>query len=170
MLLIYFDCYKIDHKSEEGKSLMEEIILKVALTSKTSFKEISTPKITMKVPFTWGDKAGILENTSILDLVYGYKDGNGKSTAVCYEETGDTNESSLLRDLSDREILTLVFSVNRSKLVGELLDSGDSKIGGFPAKYFLEYVKSGGVEKRTLTYLFVQNGIIHNLKFTCHEL
>jgi hypothetical protein len=175
MLMTYFDSYDIEITSIEGKRILKEIAQKFKTISETprksvpqiSFKKVSNADITMMVPKTWINEAEEFKSKNPDALAYAHESTNRESLLVTLLKEGDINASPDLRDKTDSEMLTIVTFANHSNLVGELIDSGKSTIGGVPANYLLEYAKPH--KQRLLTYLFVKDGVIYSLSFACFD-
>ena len=181
MLVSYFDCLEIEITSIEGKRLVNEIALKIKTLPQTTpntepkivspkdLKEVSLDEITMKVPKSWISQTRKLRQSGPNGIAYASYDSNDNPVLVSLVNEMDTKAAPELRDKSDQHILTVCCLVNRSKLLGELLNYGDLTIDGSPSTYFLEDVKSNDSENRILTYLVVRDGVLYSLKFLCYE-
>ena len=79
-------------------------------------------------------------------------------------------EANEYKNNTDGQLLLAASSLWKSKHDGVLKDSGDSTIGGVPAKFFVHIDNMRGKSpQRILSYVFVKNKAIYSFMIFCAD-
>jgi peptidoglycan hydrolase-like protein with peptidoglycan-binding domain len=169
----------VDLGVEQGETLeklieQEEILEK--LFPPIPMKKISQDAYTFEVPHTW-EEIPAPAGKDIEGVVYGGRTQAGSELAVGVKKEfepstkfPDGEGTSFLDEYLLSEYIKIL---DKWLALSNVIEEGDSRVGGVPAKFFLGIVKNSykgkELQLRLLQYLFAKNQVVYSMTFSCED-
>ncbi|HUT11297.1 MAG TPA: formylglycine-generating enzyme family protein [Thermoguttaceae bacterium] len=162
LMAYYVTSFNVPEQGPEVESLMSEILPKLV----NRLVEVAHPSFTIKVPVGWTDilkRAGQPEEDTVVFV-------HRTAGFVIVTKELIIAESRALKDKPDSEVLSVAHLEGRDERTDKVIDTGDSTVGGVPAKFMTQTGTFMGEDKqRMVRYVFIYEKVLYSLKVGCQD-